>query len=210
MKLSREQINTYYNNAINYFKENHPEFNCFIEDGFFVVKYNYANDTYFNGSGISKYYEDYKCKIFIKSNGKFLVVETIDSEDKSLSTSDIGYSKSGFAGRIWNYSKEYSIGKNNNTEETGVIEHEFNTTSISKPVIDYFKSLGLKYVFFSYSLSLKSIEPIGKILATVLPIIIGLIFIIVGIQSLIFFLFPGIIVLLIGIFNIYEILKKEN
>lgn len=216
MELTKEQINLMYENAKKYFDEVYPQFLCTVEQDCLVVQLNWQNVTYFNGRGLTRSARTYRCVVKIFKNGNFYMTDVYVDNIDSIGLGGIKISRDSFAGTSWSYHYEKVLGVDNNTGEKGILTYKFCTSEIQKPVKTYFKELGLKKKFYSYSLSIKALPKIGRITAVVVPLLNGSIFSFLGIllngEQLFFpvFLSLGIIFLLWGIFNIYSLLKKEE
>ena len=215
MELTREQINLMYENAKKYFDELYPQFLCTVEQDCFIVQLNWQNATYFNGRGLTRSARTYRCVVKIFKNGNFYMTDVYVDDIDKIGLGGIKISREAFAGASWSYHYEKVLGVDNNTHEKGILTYKFCTSEIQKPVKTYFKELGLKKKFYSYSLSIKALPKVERITAVVVPLIGGIVFTLIGLlvgEPGIIIVFPtlGGIMLLWGIFNIYSILKKDE
>lgn len=216
MKLTDEQINQMYEYAKKYFDEKYPQFLCTIEQNCLVVQLNWQNVTYFNGRGLTRSARTYRCVVKIFKNRNFYMTDVYVDNIDSIGLSGIKINREAFAGVSWSYHYETVLGFDNKTGEKGILTYKFCTSEIQKPVKEYFKQLGLKKKFYSYSLSIKAYPTLFRIVAVVVPLICGSVFTLIGIllrdEKLVLpiFLSMGIIFLLWGLFNIYSLLKKEE
>lgn len=205
MNLTNEQINNYYLNAIEYFNKTHPEWLCTIEQGFLVIQLNHNNSTFYNGLRLTETTSTYRCVVKIMKNGKFLMTDVYVTDGNSVGLAGLQLSSTAFAGKSIEYHYE--------TSKEG--EYKFSTLDIQKPVKEYFKSLGLKYKFYSYKFSLQALPKVLRIVTVILPLFVGCLFIPLSFVfdeniGTIAFLTCGCLALLWGILNLVMLLKKDE
>ena len=204
MSLSREQINNYYIKALEYFKTNYPQFLCTIEQNTFVVQINYQDVNYLNSMGISHAAKGYRCVTKIMPNGNFYMADIYVNNENSSGLEGNRLTNGAFAGKSINV--HYEIDKNNN-------EYIFRTSDIQKPVKEYFKGLGLKYKFYSYSFDLQALPKPMRIVSIVVPLFCGVMFTLFSFlfkEIFIPFIILGLITLLWGIINLLIVLRKDE
>lgn len=217
IELTKEEINKIYYEACDYFKRNHPELICTVEQNVFVAQLNWQDVTYFNGRGLTKEARTYRCVVKVFPNRTFYMIDVNTDNVDKIGLGGVKISRGAFAGRSWSYHFEVVLGQDNKTGETGLLTYRFKSSEIQKPVKNYFKSLGLKSKFFSYSLSVKALPKAMQIVAIVVPLLCGIVFTTIGILVLnddflfnLIFTGMGIIYLLWGIINLYFVLKKDH
>ena len=214
--MNKEQIMQYYLNAKAYIEQNHPELICTIEQDCFVTQLNWQNVTYFNGRGLTHSSRTYRNIVKIRSNGDFYMIDVYINNDSSIGLDGLQIDNSYFGGKSLNFTSEVMFGKDNNTGEVGVQTYTFNTSDIQKPIKDYFQGMGLNYRFFSYELVIKALPSIGRLIVVGLPLCVGGIFTLLGINLLdepvigLVFTSLGIIALLWGIINLICLKKKDE
>lgn len=210
--LSREQINSYYQSALEYFTKNYPQFLCTIEQNVFVVQLNYSNDKYFSGEGMSTSAKTYRCVVRILPNGKFYMTDVYIENETAIGLGGFRITMSSFAGKSINYHYEAVLDKDDNTGEISFKKYKFSTLDIQRPVKKYFSDLGLKYKFYSYALDLQAQPKIMRIVIIIVPLICGIIITSLAllIKEFRLGLIGGIPCLLWGIINLVCLLKKYD
>ncbi len=206
MNLTNDEINGMYQNAVEYFRTTHPEWLCTIEQGFLVAQLNPGNIAYYNGLKLSETASTYRCVVKITPDGKFYLTDVYVENYNVLGLGGLKLSSTAFAGRSIEF--HYQSNKDGST-------YKFSTRDIQKPLIDYFKSLGLTYKFYSYKYSLMAQSGILKVVTVVVPLFCGLLFIPLSfvfddnIGKLVFLICGG-VSLLWGIINLIIILKENK
>lgn len=101
-RLTNEQINNYYNEALTFFNKEYPQFNCQIIDNTLVVGYKWKDSTNLSGINTANEVLSYRCVVKILPDGKFLTNDVILNKTVLNSISEVKFSSTGFSGKIWN------------------------------------------------------------------------------------------------------------
>lgn len=212
--LSREQVYSYYQSALDYFNSNYPQFLCSIEQNAFVVQLNWQNNDYFNGLSVPSAAKTYRCIVKILPNGKFCMVDVYIDNEMTRGLGGYDIKNSAFAGKSISYHYETVLNQNDFTGEIKFKKYKFSTLDIQKPVKKYFMDLGLKYKFYSYTLNILSLPKMYQIVSVVVPLLCGVMFTLFAFlfkeDMFIPFLIVGILSLLWGIIDLAILLKKED
>ena len=211
--LSREQINTYYQGALEYFNNNYPQFLCTIEQNTFVIQLNYQNEKYFSGMAMPISAKTYRCVVKILRNGKFCMSDVYVDNEMIRGLGGFDIKNVAFAGRSISFHYETVLDQNENTGEISFKKYKFSTSDIQKPVKKYFMDLGLKYKFYSYSLNIQSLPKEMRIVSVVVPMFCGIIFTLFGFlfeEMRYIFIIVGLGALLWGVINLVCLLRKDE
>ncbi len=109
--------------------------------------WNWKNAVLVSLQGISNEQRTFKAVYTIFPNGTYRVQDMSTATNKGLLGGVFSLSKSSFKGKQIGMHKEIAIGKNKQTEQSGVLTFDFNTEKIHKPMDQVLQSYGLKKVF---------------------------------------------------------------
>lgn len=147
MNLSNKEINDYYEQAVEDFKESHPEWICTIKDGVLIIQLNAYSWKDFVGYRLSSEQRRFRHIVIIKNNGTVLDHDLFVSEENVIGLGKTRISKSMFLGESGSFSYQIDLNKDaesNCQEQTDKEIREFN---VQKFICEYFKDRGL--IFYS-------------------------------------------------------------
>ena len=165
-----------------------------IDEKFIVARWKWMDATYFGGISITNEIKEFATYIKLDSDGTYRWFDTENAIYSKFSPTEISAGGSSFYGKSWRYNKTIVLGKDNDTNNTGIVKFSLNTKTIHKPIEEWLKNNNYKKrktTFKEHVESFKasqnpvlgSIVGLGFSFGGIIFFIVGLIFIINGLTG---------------------------
>jgi len=120
-----------------------------VEGDSIVARWKWMDATFFAPTEISDEVRDYSFTVTLDKKGKWKELDRKNEKAASVSMNkkgglSFGTSKSSFKGKTTQKSVQFGIGRNNQTEEFGIIGFKFDTTLVKNSIRDYLTYCGWK------------------------------------------------------------------
>lgn len=115
-----------------------------VEDDKIITRVKWMDATFFAPDCVTDEVKTFEYIVKIHDNGKYSEVSKKSETTKKLSGGGFGYSKKGFVGKEFTFSKTVGVGENHLDGTAGVISTTFNSEEYKKPVRNLLASCGAK------------------------------------------------------------------
>ncbi len=131
-------------------KEDQP-WEVIVEGDSIIASWKWMNAVFFQPSEITEEIKQYKFTVTLGKNGKYTEHDQTENKKNNIDFSEgkISFGASTFSGQTTQKSFTIGLGKDKQTDKTGVIVSKFDTQIIKEPIRQYLKDCGWKKkVFF--------------------------------------------------------------
>jgi hypothetical protein len=136
------------NDAPNVLNNNNEGWEVSIKGDSIVAKWKWMDATFFSPEEINDEVKDYTFTVTLKNKGKYKEQDSTKNISKNISVNDgkigLGGSFSSFKGNTNQKSFSIGFGKDNKTDDVGILVNKFDTDLVKKPIREYLKSCGWK------------------------------------------------------------------
>ena len=119
-----------------------------VEGDSIVARWRWMDATFFAPNEVTDETRAFTFTVTLDNKGKWKELDKTVSASAGVKMSggklSFGSSSSTFIGKTNQKSFQFSIGKNNQTGEAGVIGFKFDTTKVKQPIRDYLANCGWK------------------------------------------------------------------
>ncbi len=137
--MNKEQVKQ---SAFSRFNNPNNFFTVEVNGDDLIFTWNWKNATLFGMTSISQENREYKYIITLFDNNKYKDRSIDTNKNINVSPGNISFGNSLFTGKQFGVHKEIGIGRNNQTNETGVQMFDFDTRKIQKPVQNFLNECG--------------------------------------------------------------------
>ena len=109
-----------------------------------VAKWKWMDATYFSGVSITSEIKEFRTYVKLDNNGRYRWFDSTEEINQSLGIGGYNFTGTSFYGKQWNFSKVIVLGKNNETNEKGIVQFKLNTATIHKPIKEWLKNHNYK------------------------------------------------------------------
>ena len=115
-----------------------------IEDNRIIGIWNWMNATFVGINSISKENKEFKYIVTLLDGNKYKESDNSSESRMSFSNGKIGFSAVGTSGYSVGKNITIGIGRNSNSNESGIIKFDFDTNKIKNPIRNLLKESGWK------------------------------------------------------------------
>lgn len=120
-----------------------------IEGDSIIAYWKWMDGAFFAPSEVDKQTKEYTFTVTLTDKGTYKEQDTTKDKEKHIGIGvgklSVGASLGGSKGKLNQKSFEIGLGRNNQTDETGLVDVKFNTTAVKQPIRDYLTSCGWKH-----------------------------------------------------------------
>ena len=113
-----------------------------------IAQWKWMDAAFFGSGAVSDEQREYAFIVTLMDNGKWHETDKTAGESSGMSfdggSLHMGMSSQRFFGKKVEKTITFGFGKNKQTEETGVIGFNFDTSAVKKPIREYLESCGWK------------------------------------------------------------------
>lgn len=133
-------------NAPNVLNNKEQPWEIHIEGDSIIGTWKWMDATFFGTSKITDEEKEYKFIVTLNDNGKWIEKDYKKEKETNVDFSNgkISFGTSSFNGNTTQKSFQIGIGRNNQTNETGIVSFKFDTNIIKEPIRNYLKANGYK------------------------------------------------------------------
>ena len=124
----------------------HNPFVVSVENGKIVARWRWKDGYFlqFPDVKITKEVEDYECIVELLPDGKYKMTDKTSQTSAAAGAGGLSLEKKVFVGKSVSFHKEITIGKKNDTGESGIVSFDFNSEKIHSPLKNFLANCGYK------------------------------------------------------------------
>ncbi len=115
-----------------------------IEGDSIVAKWKWMDAGFFGIGVITDEIKEFTFQVILDDKGKWHEVDSSKSKKSKFHIKGMSFETSTFKGTSMNKSFTIGFGKNKQTDETGIVQFQFDTKLIKEPIRNYLKNCGWK------------------------------------------------------------------
>ena len=109
-----------------------------------IASWKWMDATFFSPNDVTNEVKEYKFIVTLLDNAKKTKKDINVQSSSSINGNGLSFGKSAFVGHQVSKSFTIGFGKDNSTDEVGVIKAKFDTSEIKKTIRDYLTNCGWK------------------------------------------------------------------
>ena len=117
-----------------------------VEGDSIIATWKWMDATFFSANEVNDKVKEYKFTVTLKDNGKWKEIDETQEKTANVNFKDgkISFGTSSFVGSTTQKNITIGLGRNKDTNETGIIKFKFDTAIIKEPIRKYLESCGWK------------------------------------------------------------------
>ena len=140
---SKEEV---LNNALIVLNKPDKPWEVTITNDSIVAKWKWMDATFFSPNEITNEVKEYSYIVTLTDKGKWIEKDVTSEKEKNINIGEnkIEFGSSNFSGHTANKSITIGFGKNNTTNETGIVAFKYDTSLIKNEIRNYLQECGYK------------------------------------------------------------------
>lgn len=135
--------------AVNYFEHGNYPFSVSLEKpDTLVARWKWMDARFYGMNSITDEVKNYEFRVRVDAKGKYHEHDNSNSSNVHMEKGKVTFGSNSFSGMQTQKNITIGFGKNRDTNESGKLDFEFDTSLVKKPIRDFLNSNGLKKALF--------------------------------------------------------------